>query len=97
MTLVQTLMHQGRIKSGTWVGVKVSSHMKHMVVHQIAPPDQVLLQDPRDLNLYKVHCDHICEVDGMQLHRYCAQADLNPDGTPIQNLTRRGRKRKTRS
>lgn len=97
MTVITTLMQSGHIKPGTWLGIRTRTHVRQMVVTQVSPPDVILVSDPQDLTKYKVRCDHICEVEGMQLHRYLAQADLNPDGTPIQNLTRRGRKRKIRS
>jgi hypothetical protein len=96
--VVANLVKLGHIGVGTWLGVSHDgNHVIQMVVHETHVPNHLVLVNPQDALLYKVKCDHVCEVSGMQMHRFLAQADLTAQGLPIQNLTRRGRKRKMRT
>jgi hypothetical protein len=96
MNMIARLINLGHIRKGTWVGVRMNNHHLSMtlVVEATSSCGTLVAVDPTHMRSYQVPPDLICEVDGMQVSRFLAQADLLPDGTKPLNITRRGRKRK---
>lgn len=96
MELIKNLIAHKLIQPGTWLGLKTAqAHRVHhrMRVERIST-DQIWACLPYSGNVVAVCADHICEVDGMMLHRVCAQADLDVTGNKLKPQTRRGRKPK---
>lgn len=94
--IINNLLKQNLIKKGTWIGVS-SNHTcitHRYVVEQVTDHHSVIVTDPAQNCKLKIPPDVILEIDGMNLTRFCAQADLDAEGIKIQNMKRRGRKPK---
>ena len=96
--IIHNLIRYNWIKPGTWLGVTTLNKITHMVVQRANTTTHAFTcVNPSDDCIYQVPFHAVTEVDGMLLHRFLTQADLTSEGTPIQNLVRRGRKRKITS
>jgi hypothetical protein len=96
MQLIKNLIRHKLIQPGTWLGVRVNDHtrVQHRLRVERVCEDQVWACVPHSGEVIQVPDMHICEVDGMALHRACAQADLDAFGNKLAPKTRRGRKPK---
>ncbi len=96
--IIQNLIQQQLIKPGTWVGVR--AHKNHKITHMwrvhdcVIQDQHVTCWNPQNNQLLPVHVMCIHEVDGMNLMRFCEQADLDAQGCKKPPKTRRGRKPK---
>ena len=96
MELIKNLISHNLIQTGTWLGVTVPNTPKvqqRLRVERVQP-DQIWACAQYSGQMVSVPLDAIQEVDGMVLHRLCAQADLDTQGNKRTPQTRRGRKPK---
>jgi hypothetical protein len=96
MELIKNLIEHKLIQPGTWLGVKTA--LDYRVHHRLrverVSTEQVWACVPNSGQVVPISAEHICEVDGMSMHRVCAQADLDAQGFKLKPQTRRGRKPK---
>lgn len=96
MELIKNLITHKLIQPGTWLGV--TDNQAHRVHHRLRVERiseyHIWACVPHSGQVIQVCAEHICEVDGMAMHRVCAQADLDAQGIKLKPQTRRGRKPK---
>lgn len=94
--LLKNLIERELVSPGTWVGIHNKSGMviKRLLINRIIDHSHLDVIDPGTNHNITLHCDMIKEIDGMSLHRFCAQASLNNEGEPITGVRRRGRRPK---
>jgi hypothetical protein len=96
MELIKNLIECKLIQPGTWLGLKTAQEYRvhyRLRVEQVSA-EQVWACVPHSGEVVPICAEHICEVDGMNLIRLCAQADLDAQGRKLKPQTKRGRKPK---
>lgn len=96
--IVKNLIKQQLIQKGTWLGVQLTQQhaVKNWRVEQVLSSYEIMCWDHTQNQLIKCDSQQVVQVDGMSLHRFCAQADLDAQGEKIMHLVRRGRKPKNK-
>ncbi len=94
--LIKNLIQAKLIQPGTWLGI---SNVGHECIYQRVrvceiDQNQIWAHVPTQVAPVPIPDHVIQEVDGMLMHRFCAQADLNPQGEKLKPKPRRGRKPK---
>lgn len=96
MELIKNLIAHNIIQPGTWLGLKTSQEYRvhHRLRVEKVSDCGIWACVPHSGSVIQVCAEHICEVDGMAMHRVCAQADLDAAGHKLKPQPRRGRKPK---
>lgn len=97
--IFDNLIEQKLITKGTWIGLKNGNRpvVTRLWVQTITCDNKLVAVDHNNNQTVVLDPQMIVEIDGMNLERFCQQADLTCEGKKITGIKRRGRKPKNRS
>jgi hypothetical protein len=99
--VIARLLLKGLIKKGSILGLrdpKTHRVYNRYVVRAASSEPQLAIeaQHMQNQQTLMLDCNAIVEVDGMEMSRYLAHADLNSNGESINRGKKRGRRPKNR-
>lgn len=96
--MFDNLIKQQLVRRGTWLGLAQPGApvFTRVSMEYMTKDGQIVGMDCRTNQRVKFSTLMVVEIDGMDVNRFLAQADLNSQGLKIENLVRRGRKPKIR-